>query len=83
MEQERLLRLPEVLRNTGPSRSEWYRLMDEGLAPRPIAIGRRSVAWKNSDIQRWIAERNAAGYKSYPKPASKTPTGKAATPEAA
>lgn len=57
---EQLLRRPDVEQRTGLSRSSIYRMMDEGDFPRPIRIGRRAVAWRASDLERWQAERPAA-----------------------
>jgi prophage regulatory protein len=56
----RLIRLPEVLRSAGLSRSEWYRLISLQRAPPPVPLGDRSRAWVESEVQAWIAERIAA-----------------------
>lgn len=56
----RLIRLPEVLRNVGVSRSEWYRLISLGRAPPAIPLGEKSRAWVESEVQAWVAERIAA-----------------------
>lgn len=53
----RLLRRPEVERQTGLSRTSIYRQMDEGTFPRPQRIGRRAVAWCEAAIEKWKAER--------------------------
>jgi len=57
---EQLLRRPEVERRIGLARSSIYRMMDAGEFPRPIRIGRRAVAWRVSDLDRWQAERPPA-----------------------
>jgi prophage regulatory protein len=54
---QRLVRLPEVMHRTGLSRSTIYRHMDLGQFPRPHAIGSRIVAWRESDIDLWIADK--------------------------
>lgn len=51
---EALLRLRSVMQMTGISRTEIYRRMDAGTFPRPVQIGAQTVAWRQSDIQRWI-----------------------------
>lgn len=56
----RLIRLPEVLRSAGLSRSEWYRLISLQRAPQAVPLGERSRAWVESEVQAWIAERIAA-----------------------
>ena len=57
---ERLLRLPEVKNLTGLSKSSIYARIAEGLFPRQIALGSRTVVWLETDIQNWIAERVSA-----------------------
>ncbi len=56
-EPDRLLRWQELKKWIPLSRSNVYRMMDEGTFPRPINLGARSVAWFESDIDAWIQER--------------------------
>lgn len=49
-----LLRLPQVRRLTGLSRSEIYRRMALGEFPAKVQLGTRIVAWSEDDITRWI-----------------------------
>jgi prophage regulatory protein len=53
---DRLLRLPEVKVRTGLGRSSIYRKIGDGSFPPPCNIGERAVAWRESDIERWIAD---------------------------
>jgi len=56
-----LLRLPTVRARTGLGRSTIYRLIDEGLFPRPVQLqGTTLVAWVESEVDLWIADRVAA-----------------------
>ena len=62
---ERLLRLPDVKRRTGLSRSTIYAYISAGEFPKGIRLGARCVAWAESEIDSWIAchiakSRNAA-----------------------
>jgi prophage regulatory protein len=57
---ERLLRLSEVLCRTGLSRSAVYAGMKNETFPTSISLGARTVAWAESAIDAWIAERVAA-----------------------
>ncbi|MBL4874616.1 MAG: AlpA family phage regulatory protein [Rhodobacteraceae bacterium] len=41
---------------TGLSRSLIYEMMARDEFPRPIRIGRRAVAWRESDIVNWQAQ---------------------------
>ncbi len=47
-------RLKDVLRIVPVSRSSWYRGIDEGRFPKPVAIGKRSVAYRKEDIDRLV-----------------------------
>jgi len=61
MNELRLMRLPEVCRVSGLSRSEIYRLISLGKFPRSVPLGERAVAWPSTSVQAWIAEKIAAG----------------------
>lgn len=48
---------------TGFSRSAWHAKMRAGEAPLPVRIGKRAVAWRASDLQKWadsLAQKGAA-----------------------
>lgn len=51
---ERLLRLPQVLFIIPVSRSEWYRRIKIGEAPKPVALGPRARAWRETEIQAYV-----------------------------
>jgi prophage regulatory protein len=52
-----LLKLPEVREKTRKSTTRIYADMAAGKFPRPIKIGERAVAWRESDVQRWLDAR--------------------------
>lgn len=52
---ERLIRLPEVLSRVGLKRSTWYARLSAGTAPMPVHLGPRVVAWRESEIDEFIA----------------------------
>lgn len=54
---DRMLRRKEVEAITGRSRSAIYEGMAAGTFPKPVKIGTRAVAWPESVIRAWIAER--------------------------
>jgi prophage regulatory protein len=54
---EALLRLTTVKEQTGLCRSAIYLLESRGQFPGRVAIGPRSVAWRQSEIQAWIESR--------------------------
>lgn len=57
MTEEVLLRLPEVLKRYPVSRSTWMLGVANGIYPKPIKLGKRSVAWRLSDILELIKKR--------------------------
>jgi prophage regulatory protein len=58
--QTRVMRRPEVLKIVGLSRATIYQMMAEGRFPKPIKVGLRAVAWREADIEAWLASREAA-----------------------
>jgi len=56
----KLLRLPQVMDLVGLRRTEIYRRISNGTFPSPVHLGARAVAWVESDIEAWIAQRIAA-----------------------
>ncbi|MET4027913.1 prophage regulatory protein [Marinobacter sp. MBR-99] len=58
---DRMLRRKEVEEITGRSRSAIYEGMAAGTFPKPVKIGARAVAWPESVIRNWIAERMEGG----------------------
>nr|WP_166175699.1 AlpA family phage regulatory protein [Altererythrobacter segetis] len=54
-----LLRIADVRKLTRRSTSRIYADMNAGLFPRPIRIGTRAVAWRESDLIAWLGHRVA------------------------
>jgi prophage regulatory protein len=52
-----VLRLPEVLRRTGLSRSTLYRLVAEGQFCERISLAGRCVGWYELEVTEWILSR--------------------------
>ena len=53
---DRIIRLNTVLDRTGLSRSAIYRKIAEGTFPAQIRISVNGAGWKESDINRWVAD---------------------------
>ncbi|MGO9446412.1 MAG: helix-turn-helix transcriptional regulator [Thiobacillaceae bacterium] len=47
---QRILRLPAVKAESGASRSTIYLRIHQGLWPKPVRLGPRSVGWPESDV---------------------------------
>lgn len=54
-----LLRITEVRKLTRRSTSRIYADTNAGLFPRPIRIGARAVAWRESELIAWLGKRVA------------------------
>ncbi|EAW5145012.1 TPA: helix-turn-helix transcriptional regulator [Salmonella enterica subsp. enterica serovar Bovismorbificans] len=57
---ERFLRLPEVMHLCGLSRSTIYDLISRDEFPRQIPLGGKNVAWAQSEVSAWMADRISA-----------------------
>lgn len=57
---QQLLRLPEVERLTGLKKSSVYAGMKAGTFPACVRLSVRAVAWRESDIATWQAQRQFA-----------------------
>lgn len=57
---DKLIRRPQVQEITGLSRSSIYDQMERGTFPRPLRIGSRAVAWRESEVLDWMNTREAA-----------------------
>ncbi|WP_040628249.1 helix-turn-helix transcriptional regulator [Mucilaginibacter paludis] len=53
----KIMRLPEVIYNTGLARSTIYQKIAAAKFPAPITLGPKSVGWLQSDVQNWIQEK--------------------------
>lgn len=53
----RALRLPEVRRRTGLSRTTIYRLVSKHRFPPPRKLTARVSAWPEDEIERWLLDK--------------------------
>ena len=64
-----ILRLPEVVEMAGVQRATIYRYMADGIFPRSVKLGNRTVGWLQSEVQAWMAGLAAARDKQTQKSA--------------
>ena len=57
--EDRLIRLPEVCRLTGLSRSTIYRLMKQNRFPKNVFGSDRASVWRLREVMAWIGARDA------------------------
>jgi prophage regulatory protein len=55
--QHRLIKLPEVLKMSGLSRTALYERIRAGDFPTPVKLSERSVAWLQSEVNAWIEDK--------------------------
>lgn len=54
---QKWIRVHEVMSLTTFSRPTIYRLMKAGKFPKSVTIGRKTVAWRESDLLAWQASK--------------------------
>lgn len=55
--EERLIRLPEVMKMTSLARSTVWHLAKNGSFPQPIRLSPKITVWRAGEIQDWIKSR--------------------------
>jgi prophage regulatory protein len=55
LEPDRIIRLKTVLNRSGLSRSTVYRKINEGTFPPQVKVSLNGVGWRESELNRWIA----------------------------
>lgn len=58
---ERFLRLKEVLSVYPVSKSTWWAGIKTGRYPKPYKLGAKTVAWREGDIRRLVAQTIGGG----------------------
>jgi len=51
---QRAIRISEVCRRVGISRTQIYRLVSRGAFPSPVHISERISVWREADIDAWL-----------------------------
>jgi len=57
----RLLRKPTVIDRVALSDTTIWRRVKDGTFPAPVKISVGAIAWRESDIEAWIASREESG----------------------
>lgn len=55
----KLIKLPEVIKNTGFSKSHIYDQVKKGNFPKQVNLTAGSSAWVESEVDEWIADKIA------------------------
>ena len=51
-----MMRLPDVVRATGLSKTTIYTRIKEGSFPAAVSLGGKAVAWPSDQVEAWIAD---------------------------
>ncbi len=60
-QENRILRLPEVMRLTGLSKATIHRRYRDGTFPEPVRLGPQSIGWWRAEILEWLESLQRAG----------------------
>jgi len=52
---ERLLRLSQVLEIIPVGKSSWWAGVKSGKFPQPVKLGKRTTAWRESEVQQIVS----------------------------
>jgi len=68
-----LLRLPDVQRLSGLSKSSIYRLESEGRFPARVRLSQRCTAWRADELAAWLDARPRASHMLFDNAKSQPP----------
>ena len=60
-QENRILRLPEVMQLIGLSKATIYRRYRDGPFPEPVRLGPQSTGWWRAEILEWLESLQRAG----------------------
>ena len=63
-----IMRLADVLRCTGLSRSTLYNRIASREFPKQVSLGGRSIGWLKAEVEEWIAKRAGCRSEGVPVP---------------
>ena len=55
-----ILRVSQVVRETGMSRITVWRRVKAGKFPAPVKLGTRMIGWRTAEVQEWMKQLEAA-----------------------
>jgi len=59
--EQKIIRIKDVLKMIPICRSTLYKQIEEGRFPAPFKLSERCIAWKKTDIEKWLETRYQSG----------------------
>ena len=57
MSQNRFIRMPDLRQKVGLSKSQIYKLIQQGEFPEPIKLGKKISVWTDSEVEEWMSKQ--------------------------
>ena len=57
MSQNRFIRMPDLRQKVGLSKSQIYKLIQQGEFPEPVKFGRKVSVWTDSEVEEWMSSK--------------------------
>lgn len=57
MSQSRFIRMPDLRQKVGLSKSQIYKLIQQGEFPEPVKLGRKVSVWTDAEIEEWMSKQ--------------------------
>lgn len=61
-----MIRIGEVCRRTGLSKSQIHRLISNATFPSSVKLGLRAAAWVERDVEKWLQDQISASHTGSP-----------------
>jgi prophage regulatory protein len=57
MTENRFIRMSDLRSKVGLSKSQIYKLIQQGDFPKPIKLGDKIAVWTNSEVEEWMSAK--------------------------
>jgi prophage regulatory protein len=57
MTENRFIRMPDLRSKVGLSKSQIYKLIQQGEFPKPIKLGDKIAVWAQTEVEEWMSSK--------------------------
>lgn len=57
MSQNRFIRMPDLRKKVGLSKSQIYKLIQQDEFPEPVKLGKKVSVWVDSEVDEWMSKQ--------------------------